>query len=105
MSPRRSCGSRRAAGLLAATGVAAGLGGCADYTQRTDTVTGRAGEAQAWNRVVQAVDPWPAYVMDTRLSGDGPRTQAVIGRYGAAAPETTPEITQAPTQTQQKSNQ
>jgi hypothetical protein len=59
------------------------LGGCADYVKRRDTITFAAGEAQAWNSVVHTADPWPPYVMNTRIHGDGQRTQAVIQRYSA----------------------
>ena len=62
---------------------AACLGGCADYVKRRDTITLAAGEAQTWNSVVHTADPWPPYVMNTRIHGDGQRTQAVIQRYSA----------------------
>ncbi len=58
-----------------------GLGACADYLDRRDTVTLGAGDAQAWNRTIQAADPWPRYVMDTHIPGDGRRTAGVIQRY------------------------
>jgi hypothetical protein len=58
-----------------------GLGGCVDYLKRSDTVTLSAGETQAWNKVVHVADPWPPYVMDTRIPGDGQRTAGVIQRY------------------------
>lgn len=57
------------------------LGGCVDYLERRDTVTLAAGEAQAWNRTVHVNDPWPPYVMNTQITGDGQRTAGVIRRY------------------------
>jgi hypothetical protein len=75
------------------------LAGCADYVKRRDTVTLAAGEAHSWNRVVHATDPWPPYVMNTNIHGDGKRTEAVIQRYstgdangqqGSAAPPANP---------------
>jgi hypothetical protein len=57
------------------------LGGCADYLERRDTVTLGAGDAQNWNKVVHTADPWPRYVMDTDIPGDGQRTAVVIQRY------------------------
>jgi hypothetical protein len=57
------------------------LGGCADYVERRDTITLAAGEAQSWNRVVHTADPWPPYVMNNNIPGDGQRTQAAIRRY------------------------
>lgn len=69
------------------------LGGCADYLERRDTVTLGAGDAQDWNKVVHTADPWPRYVMDTHIPGDGQRTAVVIQRYstgpgGAEASQT-----------------
>jgi hypothetical protein len=61
--------------------LATSLGGCVDYLKRSDTVSLSAGETQAWNRVVHVADPWPPYVMDTHIPGDGRRTSGVIQRY------------------------
>lgn len=57
------------------------LGGCVDYMERRDTITLSAGEAQAWNRTAHVSDPWPPYVMNTQIPGDGQRTAVVIRRY------------------------
>jgi hypothetical protein len=57
------------------------LGGCVDYTKRRDTITLAAGDAQNWNKVVHTTDPWPPYVMNTHIPGDGRRTAQVIQRY------------------------
>lgn len=69
------------------------LGGCVDYMERRDTITLSAGEAQSWNRTVHTSDPWPPYVMNTQIPGDGQRTAVVMRRYstgnaeaGSAAP-------------------
>jgi len=59
----------------------AGLGGCADYLKRQDTVTFSAGEAQAWNRAVHVTDPWPPYAANTRIDGDGQRVSRAMERY------------------------
>ncbi|HZH12315.1 MAG TPA: hypothetical protein VEZ24_18340 [Microvirga sp.] len=64
--------------LLASTML---LAGCADYVERRDTITLHAGEAQAWNKTVHIADPWPPYVMDSHIPGDGQRTAGVIRRY------------------------
>ncbi len=61
--------------------LASGLGGCVDYLKRSDTVSLSAGETQAWNKVVHVADPWPPYVMNTHIPGDGQRTAGVIQRY------------------------
>ena len=63
------------------------LTGCADYVERRDTITLQAGEAQAWNKTVHTADPWPPYVMDNRIPGDGQRTAGVIGRYSTGRAE------------------
>jgi hypothetical protein len=53
----------------------------AHYLERRDTVTLGAGDAQNWNKVVHTAEPWPRYVMDTHIPGDGQRTAVVIRRY------------------------
>jgi hypothetical protein len=57
------------------------LAGCVDYLEHRDTVTLRAGDAQAWNRTVHTADPWPPHAMNNDIMGDGPRTARVIQRY------------------------
>jgi hypothetical protein len=57
------------------------LGGCVDYTERRDTITLAAGDAQDWNKVIHTADPWPPYAMNTHILGDGKRTAQVIQRY------------------------
>lgn len=57
------------------------LAGCVDYLEHRDTVTLRAGDAQAWNRAVHTADPWPPHAMNNDILGDGPRTARVIQRY------------------------
>jgi hypothetical protein len=81
MRSKKSSSSKAHLVLLAAVLPAAALGGCADYVKRRDTITLAAGEAQAWNSVVHTADPWPPYVMNTNIHGDGQRTQVVIQRY------------------------
>jgi hypothetical protein len=67
--------------------LASALGGCVDYLKRSDTVSLSAGETQAWNKIVHVADPWPPYVMDTRIQGDGQRTAGVIQRYSTGVDE------------------
>jgi hypothetical protein len=82
--------TRRGLWALACVVPVIGLGGCVDYLKHSDTVTFAAGDAQNWNKVVHTADPWPPYVTNTRIPGDGRRTATVIQRYstgaGAAAP-------------------
>lgn len=73
--------ARRRASLALALGLAGGLGGCADYLVGRDGVSLGAGDAVAWNRTVHVADPWPPYVMNTHIPGDGQRTAGVIRRY------------------------
>jgi hypothetical protein len=54
----------KAAVLLLAAAV---LSGCADYMNRRDSVTLRAGNAAEANTAIHTVNPWPAGVMDPRL--------------------------------------
>lgn len=83
MQSKKSSSSNAQLVLLVSILPAACLGGCADYVKRRDTITFAAGEAHAWNSVVHTADPWPPYVMNTQIHGDGQRTQAVIQRYSA----------------------
>jgi len=64
--------------------------------ERRDTVTLHAGEAQAWNRVVHVADPWPPYVMDTKIPGDGQRTSVVIQRYSTGNAQAGPNAAPPP---------
>ena len=82
-SSRRECRLDLLLGLIATIG----LGGCADYLERRDTITFSAGEAQAWNKTVHVADPWPLHASNTRIDGDGQRVGRVIQSYstGAAA--------------------
>jgi hypothetical protein len=83
MLRKRSLSSHKASTLLSSLVLVAGLGGCADYVKRSDTVTFAAGEAQSWNRAVHVVDPWPPYAANTRIDGDGRRVSRVMERYRA----------------------
>lgn len=96
-SKKSSSNKRRLSLLIPIIASAMLLGGCADYVKRRDTITLSAGEAQDWNKVVHTADPWPPYVMDTNIPGNGQRTAGVIRAYstgsngqagsnGAAAP-------------------
>jgi hypothetical protein len=79
--------------LIGLVAVVLGLGACSDYYNRHDSVTFAAGDAQAWNRVVQTTDPWPPHARNLDIDGDGQRTAQVVRAYstrppgaGAAAP-------------------
>jgi hypothetical protein len=81
MLEKKLLSTRRCLKAVLCAVLVAGLGGCVDYLKRSDTVTLSAGEAQAWNKVVHVADPWPPYVMNTHIPGDGQRTAGVIQRY------------------------
>jgi len=51
------------------------------YFQRKDTVTLGAGNAKEVNSATHVIDPWPRYVGDTRIPGDGGRMAGAVERY------------------------
>ena len=51
------------------------------YFQRKDTVTLDAGNAKAVNSVTHIIDPWPRYVGNTRIPGNGERMVGAVERY------------------------
>ena len=55
--------------------------GVQEYTQRADTVTLSAGDAQDVNTRVQEIDPWPRYVGNKRIDADGQRMAGAVERY------------------------
>jgi hypothetical protein len=55
--------------------------GVQQYTQRADTVTLSAGNAQDVNTRVQEIDPWPRYVGNKRIDADGQRMAGAVERY------------------------
>jgi len=82
MSSKKSLSSKARLAISATLVLSAiSLGGCVDYLEHRDTITLSAGEAQSWNRTVHTSDPWPPYVMNTQIPGDGQRTAVVMRRY------------------------
>lgn len=63
-----------------------------EYTQRADAITLTAGNAQEVNTRIQAVDPWPRYVSNTRIPANGERMARAVERYrlNRAAPPPLP---------------
>ena len=53
----------------------------AQYLQRTDTVTLDAGNAKETNAVTHVIDPWPRYVGNRRIPGNGERLSGAVERY------------------------
>jgi hypothetical protein len=52
-----------------------------EYTQRADTITLSAGNAQEVNTRIQEVDPWPKYVGDKRIAANGERMAGAVERH------------------------
>ena len=76
--------------MLGCLPLAATLGGCwtgiyenpfAQYVNRSDTVTLSAGDAKNVNAATHVVDPWPRYVGNRRIPGDGDRLATAVTRY------------------------
>jgi hypothetical protein len=51
------------------------------YRHRIDTVTPSAGNDHNVNTVTQMITPWPPYVHDRYIPGDGARMAGAIERY------------------------
>jgi hypothetical protein len=51
------------------------------YLERTDTITMGAGNAKEVNSAIHTIDPWPPYVANRRIPGNGPRMTGAIQRY------------------------
>src|SRR5437660_1339640 len=51
------------------------------YLQRSDTVTLDAGNAKSTNSVTHVIDPWPPYVGNRRIPGNGERLSGAVERY------------------------
>ncbi len=56
---------------------------CTSYLERSDTIVAYAGEAQATNRAIQTIDPWPRAASDTVIVHDGQRIARAVARYRA----------------------
>ena len=53
----------------------------AQYFERKDGVTVGAGNSKAVNSATHVIDPWPRYVGNMRIPGDGQRMSGAIERY------------------------
>jgi hypothetical protein len=52
-----------------------------EYSQRIDTVTPGAGDAQNTNTAIHVIDPWPPYAGNRRIPGSGERMSGAVERY------------------------
>jgi hypothetical protein len=51
------------------------------YFQRKDTVFLSSGNAKQVNEATHIIDPWPRYVGNTRIPGNGERMAGAVERY------------------------
>jgi hypothetical protein len=51
------------------------------YVQRSDKITLGAGDAKDVNAATHVIDPWPRYVGDRRIPGNGDRLSRAVTRY------------------------
>ena len=51
------------------------------YIERSDTVTLGAGNARDVNAATHVIDPWPRYVGNRRIPGNGDRLSRAVERY------------------------
>jgi hypothetical protein len=52
-----------------------------EYLQRSDTITLSAGNAKEVNTRIHEIDPWPRYVGNTYIPGNGERMAGAVERY------------------------
>ena len=53
----------------------------ATYFQRSDKITLWEGDAKAVNTATHVIDPWPRYVGNRRIPGNGDRLSRAVERY------------------------
>jgi hypothetical protein len=53
----------------------------AEYLQRSNKITLSAGNAKEVNAATHVIDPWPPYVGNRRIPGNGERMVSAIERY------------------------
>jgi hypothetical protein len=51
------------------------------YLQRSDKITLSAGNAKEVNAATHVIDPWPPYVGNRRIPGNGERMAGAVERY------------------------
>ena len=62
----------------------------AQYFERKDTIVSGAGDARDVNAATHIIDPWPPYVGDRRIPGNGQRMTGAVERYRTNRPWLTP---------------
>ena len=67
---------------IAALAATTMLGACTDmYLDRRETVSFEVSNANAANKAIQTIDPWPAYAGRQDIAHDGERAAAAAERY------------------------
>ena len=62
----------------------------AQYLERQDTIVSGAGDARNVNAATHIIDPWPPYVGNRRIPGNGQRMAGAVARYRTNRPWATP---------------
>ena len=62
----------------------------AQYFERKDTIVSGAGDARDVNAATQIIDPWPPYVGNRHIPGNGQRMTGAVERYRTNTPWLTP---------------
>jgi len=62
----------------------------AQYLERKDTIVSGAGDARDVNAATHIIDPWPPYVGNRRIPGNGQRMAGAVARYRTNRPWATP---------------
>jgi hypothetical protein len=62
----------------------------AQYLERKDTIVSGAGDARDVNAATHIIDPWPRYVGNRRIPGNGERMAGAVERYRTNRPWLTP---------------
>jgi hypothetical protein len=91
MKIRRIIGSAAFAASLTCSGAWAwDQDPAAQYFERKDTIVSGAGDARDVNAATHIIDPWPRYVGDRRIPGNGQRMTGAVERYRTNTPWATP---------------
>ncbi len=77
----RNDARRRAGRAALALALAIPAAGCTDYLARRETLSMHSGDAVAYNKALQVIDPWPVHSARTSVGMDGQRAQRAIERY------------------------
>src|SRR4051794_7230828 len=62
----------------------------AQYFERKDTIVSGAGDARNVNAATHIIDPWPRYVGNRQIPGNGQRLTGAVERYRRNTPWATP---------------